>query len=82
MEQMPLTFRQYFDPGGRPINAASILPGMLRDFGDVEQVLSAIAPRKMLSTAGLGDVSYELPAMQKSESLMAENPTVLIDWLK
>ena len=29
MEQMPLTYRWYFDPSGRPINAASILPSML-----------------------------------------------------
>src|SRR5207244_2578949 len=28
MEQMPLTYLWYFDPVGRPINVASILPSM------------------------------------------------------
>src|SRR5439155_20616168 len=34
-EDVPLTFRIFFDASGRPVNAASILPGLLRDFGDI-----------------------------------------------
>ena len=35
-----------FAAEGYPINAAAILPGLLRDFGDLPDVLTAIAPRK------------------------------------
>jgi hypothetical protein len=82
MEQMPLTYRWYFDPVGHPINAASILPSMLRDYGDVDQVLAAIAPRKMLSAAGLGKTAQPLPTLQQVDGLLTENPVLLTDWLK
>ncbi len=82
MEHMPLTYRWYFDPVGRPINAASILPSMLRDYGDIDQVLAAIAPRKMLSAAGLGNPTRRLPTLQQVKGLLTENPLFLTDWLK
>jgi hypothetical protein len=56
MEDMPQTFRTFFDSTGQPINAASILPGMLRDFGDIADVLAAIAPRKTLIAANRGQL--------------------------
>ena len=37
---MLLSFRPLFSAEGTPINAASILPGLLRDFGDVADVLA------------------------------------------
>ena len=43
VEEMPLSFWPLFEAAGRPINAASILPRLLRDFGDVAAVLAAIA---------------------------------------
>lgn len=82
LEQMPLTYRWYFDPSGRPINAASILPSMLRDHGDIEQVLTTIAPRRMLSAAGLGQTSQRLPALQQVEGRFTENPGLLMNWLQ
>jgi dienelactone hydrolase len=82
LEQMPLTYRWYFDPVGRPVNAASILPLLLRDFGDVDQVLATIAPRKMLSAAGLGSPPQTLPTLQLAEGLFTEDPLLLTDWLK
>jgi hypothetical protein len=82
MEQMPLTYRWYFDPVGRPINAASIVPCMLRDYGDIDQVLAAIAPRKMLSAAGLGKPARRLPTLRQIKGLFSENSVVLTDWLK
>jgi dienelactone hydrolase len=82
VEQMPLTLRQYFDPVGRPINAASILPCLLRDYGDVEQVLAALAPRPILSAAGLGATAQALPALTRSRERFTENPVVFTDWLK
>src|SRR5262249_16863750 len=82
MEQMPLTYRWYFDPTGRPINAASVLPSLLRDYGDIDQVLAAIAPRRMLSAAGLGETTQRLSTLQQAEGLFTENPALLTDWLK
>jgi pimeloyl-ACP methyl ester carboxylesterase len=82
MEQMPLTFRWYFDPVGRPINAASIVPALLRDHGDLDVVLAAIAPRKMLAAAALGHTSERLPTLQLTEGLFSESGSVLTDWLK
>jgi dienelactone hydrolase len=82
LEQMPLTYRWYFNPVGRPINAASILPSLLRDHGDVEQVLAAIAPRRMLSAAGLGATAHRVPTLQQAQGLFTENPVLLTNWLK
>jgi cephalosporin-C deacetylase-like acetyl esterase len=82
VEQMPLTYRWYFDPAGRPINAASILPSLLRDYGDIDTVLAAIAPRRMLSAAGLGAMKRRFPALEQSEGRFTENPALLTDWLK
>jgi dienelactone hydrolase len=82
MEQMPLTYRWYFDPVGRPINAASVLPSLLRDHGDIDQILAAIAPRRMLSAAGLGETEQRLPTLQQAEGLFTENPALLTNWLK
>jgi len=75
VEQMPLTYRWYCDPVGRPINAASVLPNLLRDYGDLDEVLADIAPRKMLSAGGLGDFSRQVPTLQKADRLLTENPT-------
>jgi dienelactone hydrolase len=82
MGQMPLTYRWYFDPVGRPINAASVLPSLWREHGDIDQVLAAIAPRRMLSAAGLGATDQQLPTLQRAEGLFTENPALLTDWLK
>ncbi len=82
VERMPLTYRWYFDPVGRPINAASILPALLRDHGDIDQVLAAVAPRRMLSAAGLGAPGQRLPTLQRAEGLFTGDPALLTDWLK
>ena len=37
---MVLSFRSLFSAEGVPINAASILPGLLQKFGDVADVLA------------------------------------------
>jgi cephalosporin-C deacetylase-like acetyl esterase len=82
MEQMPLSYRWYFDPLGRPINAANTVPSMLKDYGDLDQVLAAIAPRKMLSAGGLGKTTQRVPTLQQAEGLFTETPELLTDWLK
>jgi dienelactone hydrolase/pimeloyl-ACP methyl ester carboxylesterase len=82
MEQMPLTYRWYFDPVGRPINAASILPNMLRDYGDIEEVLAAIAPRRILTSACFGKLSKPLPSVVQVDGPFVGNPALLTDWMK
>jgi cephalosporin-C deacetylase-like acetyl esterase len=82
LEEMPLTYRWYFDPAGRPINAASILPGLLRDHGDLEQILAAIATRPMLVAAGFGQPSKVIPGLQQMEKRFTQSPALLTDWLK
>jgi pimeloyl-ACP methyl ester carboxylesterase len=82
MEQMPLTYLWYFHPVGRPINAASVLPCMLRDYGDIDRVLAAIAPRRMLSAAGLGETRQQLTALKQVQGRFTEDPALLTGWLK
>ena len=53
-EEMILSFRPLFGPGGSAISAACILPGLLQRFGDIEHVLAEIAPRRILIAAGVG----------------------------
>ncbi len=81
VEQMPLSYRWFFDTAGRPINAASILPSLLSDYGDLDRVISAIAPRKMLSAAGLGQPAQRLPTLQRIDGLFTEHPALLTEWL-
>lgn len=82
MEQMPLNYRQYFDPVGRPINAASILPNVMRDYGDIDQILASIAPRPMLDARGVGSISRRIPSLHRIEGLITETPAVLADWIQ
>jgi pimeloyl-ACP methyl ester carboxylesterase len=81
VEGLPLTMRWYFDPVGRPINAASILPSLLRDYGDIEQVLAAMGRRPILLAAGFGAATERFPALQRSERPVSENPAALTEWL-
>ena len=54
-----------FDAFGRPTNAASILPGLLRDFGDVAEILTEIAPRKVLVSAGVMVLRRSRPDLER-----------------
>jgi dienelactone hydrolase len=81
VEEMPLTMRLYFDPIGRPVNAASILPAMLRDFGDIEDVVAAIAPRQVLVAAGQGKTSRPQVALALRDKPFTSNPELLLTWL-
>jgi hypothetical protein len=70
-----------FAAHGTPINAASILPGMLRDFGDMEDVLAQITPRKILVTAGIGESARRIPSVQMVKERLTKNPRLLADWM-
>jgi dienelactone hydrolase/pimeloyl-ACP methyl ester carboxylesterase len=80
-EELLLSFRPLFAPGGYPINAASLLPGLLERFGDVADVLAQIAPRRVLIAAGIGD-SPGIPSVQSAPGRFSREPRLLMDWLR
>src|SRR5262249_22555225 len=55
VEEMLASYKPLFSAQGHPINAASILPDLLRSFGDIPDVLAQIAPRRVLLADGLGE---------------------------
>jgi dienelactone hydrolase len=81
-EDMLLSFRKLFDAEGFPINAASILPGLLQKFGDIADVITNIAPRKVLIASEIGEWSRPAPHVQVSPGRFSTEPRRLIDWIQ
>jgi hypothetical protein len=81
-EELLLSFLPLFAAEGRPINSASILPGLLRDFGDVTDVLAAIAPRPVLVAAGVGESSGSHRSLKTAEGRFTADARLLTDWLR
>jgi hypothetical protein len=82
IEDMPLSYRSLFAAEGSAINAASILPRVLRDFGDISAVLAAVAPRKVLASAPVGKPDRPVASLDQTDKQFTANPAVLLDWLK
>jgi len=82
VEDVPLSYLPLFEPDGNAINAASILPRMLRDFGDIAAVLAAVAPRKVLASAATGEPDRKLANLTRSDARFSSDPAILLDWLK
>ena len=82
VEAMPLTMRHYFDPAGNTVGGATIVPGLLRDFGDIKDVLAQIAPRKVMVSAAIGTLAVPLPGVQRSEAAFTASPAGLTNWLR
>ncbi|HJZ53853.1 MAG TPA: acetylxylan esterase [Gemmataceae bacterium] len=80
-EGLPLSFWHFFDPIGKTINAASVLPNLLRDFGDMSAILAEVAPRKVLLAAGIGKLSRQPQSVALTDRSFAETPATLLDWL-
>ena len=80
-EDMLLSFRPLFAAEGFPINAASILPGLLRKFGDVADILARVAPRKVLMASGIGQVPRLSTNVQINRERFSQQPRLLIDWM-
>jgi dienelactone hydrolase len=80
-EQMLLSYLPLFAAAGQPIIAASILPGLLKSFGDIPDVLAQIAPRKTLVSAGVGKLPRDLPSVAIVAEGLSNNPRRLTDWL-
>lgn len=81
-QEMRLSYLPLFSAEGFPTNAASILPGLLRDFGDIPDVLAEIGSRKVLVAAGFGGNAPRLPSVQVTEKRFTSNPRVLTSWLR
>jgi cephalosporin-C deacetylase-like acetyl esterase len=80
-EDMLLSYWPLFEAEGKPINAASVLPRMLRDFGDIGAVLAAVAPRKVLTAAPMGKPGRPLANLTRTDKRFTSEPGALIDWL-
>lgn len=80
-EDMIVSFRPLFGAEGSPINAASILPGLLQRFGDIAQLLGEIAPRRILIAAGVGGESPDNPAVHAVPERFSQDPRILTDWI-
>ena len=81
-EELLLSFWPLFAAEGRPFNAASILPGLLRSFGDVADVLAQIAPRRVLVAAGVGDCAAPVNSIRLVKERFTKDVQVLADWLR
>jgi len=80
-EAMLLSFRSLFAARGVPVNAASILPGILERFGDVDDILAQVAPRKTFIAAGVGERYPEMPSVTVTRESYTKDAWLLVDWL-
>jgi hypothetical protein len=76
-----LSLRSLFSAEGQAINAARILPGLLRDFGDVRDVIAEIAPRKILIAAGIGKAPDGLSFVHSEPGRFSGDARILLDWI-
>jgi dienelactone hydrolase len=82
LEELRLSYLPFFAVEGQPINAASILPGLLRDYGDIPDVLTQIVPRKVLIAAGVGEFPRNLRGVETIQGRFTSAPQKLLDWLQ
>jgi pimeloyl-ACP methyl ester carboxylesterase len=82
VEDLLPSFRLLFSSEGRPINAASILPGLLKHFGDVDDVLAQISPRKVLVAGPASGQHAGDRGVSVAERRFTEEGKVLLDWLE
>ncbi len=81
VEDLLPSFRSLFSPEGRPINAASILPGLLQRFGDVDEILDQIGPRKVLVAGARRDRHAGIRSVSVVEGQFTQNAALLTGWL-
>jgi pimeloyl-ACP methyl ester carboxylesterase len=75
LEEMITSFRSLFSATAKPINAASIPPDLLTRFGDIAEVVSEIAPRRVLISAPLGDGWPSARHVQSIQDQFSGNPS-------
>ncbi len=81
VEDVLLSFWDLFEASGRAINAASVLPCLLRDFGDMDAVLAAIGPRKVLAAAPRGKLLQSLPHVNEVKQGFSIDVSGLLEWI-
>jgi dienelactone hydrolase len=81
VEDLLLSFRTLFSAEGPAINAASILPGLLREFGDVADVLAQIAPREVLVAGGVGEIPRRPPNVRRHRRRFGNDPRMIAEWI-
>lgn len=81
-EEVVGSYRSLFGEGAGPINAASVVPGLLREFGDIPEVLAGIAPRRVLMASAVGGAIESRGAVVAVRDRFTAEPRVLIDWLR
>jgi pimeloyl-ACP methyl ester carboxylesterase len=81
-ESIPLSFAPLFSAEGFPINASSIVPGLLREFGDLPDLLEEIRPWPVLVANVVGEKPRGVPSSEVRDGPFSTNPRVLIDWLR
>jgi hypothetical protein len=81
LEEMLLSFTSLFSASGVAINAASILPGMLRNYGDVSDLFASIAPRPVFVAKGIGMLERPLPSIKADRGRFTDDPRLLTKWL-
>jgi dienelactone hydrolase len=82
VEDLLPSFRSLFSPEGRAINAASILPGLLQRFGDVDDILAQIGPRKVLVAGGARGNHAGVRSVSVVEDRFTQDGNVLTDWVE
>jgi dienelactone hydrolase len=82
VEEVLLSYWPLFEASGFSVNAASILPGLLRDFGDIADVLRTLVPRPVLIAAPRAGADPKLSSVQVTEERFSLKPDLLIRWLQ
>jgi cephalosporin-C deacetylase-like acetyl esterase len=80
VQEALLSYAPLFRAEGYPINAASLLPDLLRSFGDVADVVTAIKAERVLIADGIGAAPAELTCKMSKERF-TDKPAVLTEWL-
>lgn len=82
VEGMMLSYLPLFEAEGKAVNAASILPRVLRDFGDIASILAAVAPRRVLAAAAVGQPERPVANLDETDKRFSADAGVLLEWLK
>ncbi|MCE9533890.1 MAG: hypothetical protein K8T89_22595, partial [Planctomycetes bacterium] len=81
VEEMPLSYWPLFEVEAEPFNAASIVPNLLRDFGDIPDVLAVIAPRKVFTAGSKGKLPRKVENVVEHPNLFNLEPNGLLKWV-
>jgi len=82
LEAMLTSVASLFDPSTPPVNAASILPGMLRNYGDIPDLFDELKNRPILLAAPRGKLESHRKGIRQIEEGIAEKPSGLMEWVQ